>query len=79
MRRWNARAAILTAAILGAFTAVVALLWSRPGILLWVLGGLILLLAASAIYLIIAGSKHDHEHDAHPAPKGARDDRAKTD
>jgi hypothetical protein len=71
MRRVSSRAAALSAAILGVFTAIFALLWSRPAVLLWVLIGLIVVLAYCALYLIIAGARHrDTAHGEAPTVTG---------
>jgi membrane protein implicated in regulation of membrane protease activity len=67
MRGLNPRAAVISAAILGALVAISALLWSYPRVLLYVLLGLFAVMAYAALYLIIASSKaRDDRNDAPP-------------
>jgi hypothetical protein len=68
MRRPNASAAVLAAAVLGGLVAVAALLWSHPRVLLYVLLAIIGILTYAAIYLIISTKMHP-EDELQPPPR----------
>ena len=67
MRGMNARAAVISAAILGGVIALAGILWSYPSVLLYVLLGLIAVMAYAALYLIVA-SKKEENTEAPPEP-----------
>jgi hypothetical protein len=68
MKRLNASAAVVAAAVLGGLVAVAALLWSYPRLLLYVLLGIIGVLAYAAIYLIVSTKTHT-EDELKPPPR----------
>ncbi len=70
--RFSARAAVLSAAVLGALVAIASIVWSHPKILLWVLLVLIGILAYAALYLIIS-ARLKPEAELAPPPETDED------
>lgn len=70
MKRVDARAAVLAAAILGALVALAAIVWSHPKVLLYVLLALIGVLAYAALYLIVSSKIAQDEPSPAPPSTG---------